>query len=568
MNIRFTLSIVLLVGVLAGLVLARRWPAFKRVSDRGGDWIGAAAPRLFALTTFMAGVILLWSGATPARAGRLGWLNDVLPLPIVEVSAYFASVVGVGLIILARGLQRRLDAAYHAAVWLLAGGIVFALASSLDVEQAVDLSIMLVVLVPARRFFYRKASIFEERFTPGWIAAIAVVLVGTVAIAITRYGSEALGPDVFWSFSIRDQGPRAERALALVAITIVAFTVARLFRAAPHRVAAASAADLAIAAPIIASSPRSSAVLATLGDKTLLFNEQKTAFIMYAVAGQSWVALGDPVGPVKESVHLISEFVERCDRAGGWPVFYRVQPQLLHLYLDYALAVVKLGEVARVSLPDFSLDGPQRRNLRRVWRKAVDEGCRFEIVKEEDYDRIIPTLRPISDAWLGEKNTREKRFSLGNFDPAFMKRSALGVVRKGDDIVAFVTLWCSGEKAEVESDLMRYNAAAPPGVMRYALIEAMNWARDEGYSWFNLGAAPLSGIRVSAVTPVWNQLSALVSKTGERYYNFQGLRNFKDWFYPEWEPMYLVSPGGTKRGIILANIASLISGSATGVFRK
>jgi len=108
--------------------------------------------------------------------GRLGWLNDVLPLPVIEVSAYFASIAGVGLIILARGLQRRLDAAYHATVWLLAGGIVFALASNLDIEQAIDRSIMLVILVPSKRFFYRKSSIFEERFTTGWIAAIAVVL--------------------------------------------------------------------------------------------------------------------------------------------------------------------------------------------------------------------------------------------------------------------------------------------------------------------------------------------------------------------------------------------------------
>jgi phosphatidylglycerol lysyltransferase len=138
--------------------------------------------------------------------GRLGWLNDVLPLPVIEVSAYFASIAGVGLIILARGLQRRLDAAYHATVWLLAGGIVFALASNLDIEQAIDRSIMLVILVPSKRFFYRKSSIFEERFTTGWIAAIAVVLLGTGAIALAPYGSHGLGPEVFWNFSIRAQG--------------------------------------------------------------------------------------------------------------------------------------------------------------------------------------------------------------------------------------------------------------------------------------------------------------------------------------------------------------------------
>jgi phosphatidylglycerol lysyltransferase len=568
MNVHLILVIGALVLVLSALSVGRRLPAIRKLSGRGGDWMGAVAPRLFAVITFLAGAILLWSGATPARAGRLGWLNDVLPLPIIEFSAYFSSIAGVGLIILARALQRRLDFAYHAAVWLLSGGIVLALASNLDIEQAVDLSIMLAILVPSKRFFYRKASILEERFTPGWIAAIAVVLIGTATIIIARYGTGGLGPDVFWRFGIGAQGPRAERALVLATIVLVAFAVVRLLRPARGATPVAAGPELAVAEPVVAASPRASALLALLGDKALMFNERRNAFIMYGIAGRSWVALGDPVGPLCESVHLIRQFIEQCDRAGGWPVFYRVSPPLLHLYLDYALAVVKLGEIARVSLPAFSLDGPQRRNLRRVWRKAVDDGCRFEVVCGEAAAELIPRLRPISDEWMREKRTREKRFSLGRFDETFIRRSPIGVIRRGDDIVAFVTLWCSGERAEVESDLMRYGAAAPPGVMRYALIESMLWARDQGYAWFNLGGAPLSGIQTGAVAPVWNQIGLAVRGVGERYYNFQGVRTFKDWFYPEWEPTYLVSPGGAARPIILANIASLISGSARGVFQR
>jgi phosphatidylglycerol lysyltransferase len=568
MNLRLVFAIGALLFVLSALSIVRRLPAIRKLSDRGGNWVGALAPRLFAITTFLAGAILLWSGATPARAGRLGWLNDVLPLPIIEFSAYFSSIAGVGLIILARALQRRLDAAYHASVWLLSAGIVFALTSNLDIEQAIALSIMLTILVPSKRFFYRKSSILEERFTPGWIAAIAVVLVGTAAIAIAKYGTYGLGPGVFWHFGIHAQGPREVRGLVLAATTLVAFAALRLLRPARLPTPLATAIDLSDAVPVVDASPHASAQLALLGDKALMFNDARNAFIMYGIAGRSWVALGDPVGPLCESVHLIRQFIERCDRAGGWPVFYRVPPQLLHLYLDYALNVVKLGEIARVSLPTFSLDGPERRNLRRVWRKAVDDGCRFEVLCGDAAVDVIPRLRPISEEWMREKRTREKRFSLGRFDDAFIRRSPVGIVRRGDEIVAFVTLWCSGERAEVESDLMRFSAAAPAGIMRYALIESMMWARDRGYAWFNLGGAPLSGITASVSSPVWNQIGLAVRGVGERYYNFQGIRTFKEWFYPEWEPTYLVSPGGTARPIILANIASLISGSARGVFRR
>ncbi len=528
---------------------------------------GALSPNFFAAITFLAGAILLFSGATPAREGRLGWVNDVLPLPIIEASAYFASIAGVGLIVLARGLQQRLDAAYHLTVWLLIGGIVFALASALDVVQAIVLSLMLLVLLPSKRFFYRRASIFEERFTPIWIVAIVVVLLTTVAIAVSHYGEHGLGPDVFWRFGDEAQGPRAQRALLVAAIALAAFAVARLLRPARIPPPAATADDLAVIAPVVASSPRASAQLVFLGDKSVMLDETRTAFIMYGVAGRSWVSLGDPIGPVAESVKLIESFAYEADRHGGWPVFYRVGPALLYLYLEYALSVVKLGEFARVPLVDFSLDGAKRRNLRRVWRKAVDDGCTFEVVPPERIDDTLPELKPISDAWLDEKGAREKSFSLGRFDSAFIAHCALGVVRQNGKPIAFVTLWRSGNKDEIEVDLMRH-ANAPPGIMRYALIESMFWGKQQGYALFNLGAAPLSGIRITTATPFWNQMSLAVRGVGERYYNFKGLREFKDWFYPEWEPTYLVSPGGSRRPIIMANIASLISRGYRGMVSR
>ena len=529
--------------------------------------VGSSAPNLFAASTFLAGAILLYSGATPARAGRLGWINDLLPLPIVEASAYFASIAGVGLIVLARGLQRRLDAAFHFTVWLLAGSVVFSLGSALDIEQAAVCSVMLVALLPSRKYFYRKASIFEERFTGGWVAAIATVLAVAVVSAVSHYGPRNLGPGVFWRFGDEAQGPRAQRALLMAGVALAAYAVLRLLRPARPEVIHAPATDLLAAEPIVAASARASAHLVFLGDKSVMFDETRSAFIMYGIAGRSWVSLGDPVGPVAQSVALIESFINEADRHGAWPVFYRVTPALLYLYLEYALAVVKLGEVARVPLADFSLDGPKRRNLRRVWRKIVDDGCSFEVYRAGTFDEIIPELRPISDAWLSEKGAREKRFSLGRFDQAFMRRSALGVIRRENKPIAFITLWQSGQRGEVEVDLMRY-AGAPPGIMRYALVEAMLWAKAEGYAWCNLGAAPLSGIKISHATPLWNKMGLAVRGVGERYYNFKGIREFKEWFYPEWEPTYLVSPGGTRRPVIMANIAALISGGIRGAFRR
>jgi phosphatidylglycerol lysyltransferase len=68
-------------------------------------------PRVLSMFTFLAGVVLLFSGATPAATGRLGLLDRLLPLTVIEVSHFIGSVVGAALLLLSQGVARRLDAA-------------------------------------------------------------------------------------------------------------------------------------------------------------------------------------------------------------------------------------------------------------------------------------------------------------------------------------------------------------------------------------------------------------------------------------------------------------------------
>jgi phosphatidylglycerol lysyltransferase len=95
--------------------------------------------------------------------------------------------------------------------------------------------------------------------------------------------------------------------------------------------------------------------------------------------------------------------------------------------------------------------------------------------------------------------------------------------------------------------------------MEYLFLQLMLWGKQEGYRWFNLGMAPLSGLEDHALAPLWNRLGAFIFRHGEHFYNFQGLRHYKEKFDPEWEPRYLASPGGFALPRILTNIAALIS---------
>jgi phosphatidylglycerol lysyltransferase len=349
---------------------------------------------------------------------------------------------------------------------------------------------------------------------------------------------------------------------------VLGFGLARLLRPAPYR-NVKNADILPEAVPtIVANSPAAAANLALLGDKQFLINTERQAFIMYGVSGATWVAMGDPVGPPVQWSELLWQFRQTADRYADRAVFYEVGHAHLHLYLDMGLSLLKLGEEARVPLTDFTLEGSGRKDLRYIHRKLAKQGCVFDIIAKENVTTQLDVLKSISDTWLKEKNTREKGFSLGFFESTYVGRFPTAVVRVQDRIVAFANIWDSADREELTVDLMRYLPDAPNSVMDYLFIELMLWGSAQGYRWFNLGMAPLSGMETHELAPLWHRIGNLVVRFGDHFYNFQGLRAYKDKFDPVWQPKYLAAPGGLSLPRSLADIGALISGGLKGILFK
>ncbi|XRD88168.1 bifunctional lysylphosphatidylglycerol flippase/synthetase MprF [Dyella nitratireducens] len=533
-------------------------------------WFNGILPPFFAGLTLVSGAVLLFSGATAVLPGRLELLSDLLPLPVMEISHFLNSVIGMSLLILARGLQRRLDAAYWLTLVLLLAGAVASLLKGIDYEEAGLLVLLAIALAPAHRLFYRRASLFDITFSFGWLLACATVLGCTVWLVFFSYQHVEYRNDLWWQFSFyHGNAPRALRALVGATGVAFLFALTTLIRSARSRPTLPDDAELARAMPLIKHYHSAQAHLALMSDKSLLFDPDGQAFIMYGIEGRSWVAMGDPVGRNDRArQELVWTFRERCERGGGWPVFYQVNPDDLDLYLEVGMSLLKIGEEARVRLEQFNLDGKSKKVLRNTVNKLARDGVRLEIVPQEQVPALLPQLKPISDAWLREKRVREKGFSLGAFDERYLSRTPMAVVWQNDKMVAFANMLLTESMEEASVDLMRYLPDAPPGLMDYLFVELMQWSKAQGYRWFNLGMAPLSGLQSRRQAPLWNRFGALIFGRGERFYNFQGLHRYKDKFDPEWEPRYLAAPGGIALPVVLTNVASLISGGLSGVVRR
>lgn len=556
------------IGIAAVLLVAReRLPQAKAIR-RAGSWAATLVPHVLAVATFLAGTVLLLSGAMPGLTGRLAMLATLIPLPVLEASHFLSSIIGAALIILARGIQRRLDTAYWFTAGLLCAGIVSSVLKGLSYEEALLLGILLAALASSRQHFWRKGSLVSGDFGPGWIAAIVAAFAGAMWIAAFAYKNVEYNDELWWRFLLADSVPRSLRATAGAMCVALLYGVATLFRPARVRPTRPTPDELAKARGIVAQSARISAHRALLGDKMLLFNAAGTAFLMYGIEGDSWIALGDPVGPDEEMAELVWAFREMCDRYAGRLVFYQVEEDYLSLYVDLGLTIYKLGEEGHVPLPTFALEGGERRGLRQAHNRAARAGLVFEVLPATAVDALLPELKTISDAWLEEKHTREKGFSVGYFDAAYLRRFPAAVVRLEGRIVAFANVLCSAGLEELSLDLIRARPEAPYGVMEFMVVELMLWGRQQGYVSFNLGMAPLSGVRGKASARLWNRFGEFIFHFGEHFYNFKGVRDFKEQFHPQWTAKYIAAGSGLMLPRAIADVAALIAGGYRGVVFK
>ena len=508
-------------------------------------------PSVLALGVAGAGVFMLLVGDLPGS-------------PALDVSAVTTSLAGLAALITARGLHRRLSSAWAATVALLAGVTVLAAAHGDPVLSAVT-AVLTALLVPARPAFYRGTPLARPR-NPLW-PVTAAVLVGA---AVWWHELSGLGGAVdapLWAASVSGESTGADR-LAIAAGTVgVLLGGRRILKPAAPAPRSACDVEAARVADIVARDGRCTSHLAFTGDKRFHFSPAGTAFLMYQVEGRSWVVMGDPVGEQAEFRELVWSFVEEVDRHGGRPVFYNVLPDHADLYRECGLSLAKLGEEAVVPLADFTLTGKARVNLRNCRNKSQRLGMTVDFVAPRDVAPLLPELREVSDAWLTHRNGKEKRFSLGAFDEEYVSRFPLVVVREEGRITAFATLWTGADGREVQVDLMRRLPDGPRTVMTFLFVECVLWARENGFTSFNLGMAPLSGLRTDATAPFWDRIGHLLWTHGEQFYNFKGLRRFKEGFHPQWRTCYVAAPGGLTLPNAMVNVATLVGGGIRGVVR-
>jgi phosphatidylglycerol lysyltransferase len=529
---------------------------------------GRIIVNLVALLALASGILNLASVARPFPSGRVARIEDLMPVGTVHLSRFVTMLAGIALVVVSLNIRKRKRRAYNTVLVMLLLSCVFHVAKGLDYREAFISFASLAALIPVRKYFTVRSG------RPGLGRTLAGV--GWVALVCAVYG--ILG---FWFFDRRQFGvvfsipgsirrtfefmlflddpaivPRTRLAhwfiqsLEVLSVFIIIYAVIKLYRPVLYRLREAPR-DRQTALELLRAHGRTSLdYFATWSDKSIFLTRAHDAFIGYRVSGNFAVVLGDPIAASDRVATTITEFADFCAESDWEPVFHQATPEFWNVYQTMGYRRLKLGDEAIVDLTAFTLDGRSQKELRHALRRLERDGYHLEYVEPPAPDEVIAQMKEISDDWLEHRGHRERRFTLGRFGERYVRETRLLVcVDANGRPVAFVNIVPSYRVGEATVDLMRQRFDAPNGVMDCMFVRLFTDFREQGFTRFSLGLAPMSGFQSDEVVGVEEKIVHYFFSRMNFWFNYQGLRRFKAKFATVWEPRYLVyrNPGDLPR---------------------
>jgi phosphatidylglycerol lysyltransferase len=523
------------------------------------------ARRLMAGLAGAAGILILLSTATPALAHRLALLDDLVPLPVVEISHFAAAATGVLLLALARGLARGYAASCSGVVLLLLLAAVSAILKGLDYEEAVVLGLVALLVASQRPIFDRPShgDWLEPRdLGVAFVAFLGFIIFGVFAHRVSAHhlASEIATyqyPATHWFALERSRFLRVAGGMLLALSAAAGYVLLRV--PVSFRRPGGDTIDRVLAMNADIGSETTPMMVAN-GDKDV-FVDGSRGFCLYRTIGPYLVVFSDPVvcSAAARAAFLdaLFRFAGEIDRR---PVFYQVSVNWIPPLHDRGYAFFKLGEEARVPLETLALQGHAGKEYRQFLRRAERDKVRFRVMPPYEVVKEMATLAEISADWLQAKRVRERQFSIGFFDPDYLRRFPCGVVEdQSGTILAFANMLQGPKHEELSVDLMRYRSDGPR-VMDFLFTSLMLYGKEHGYKWFNMGMAPLSSVGELRGAHARERLANVLFQHGENWYNFQGLRQYKEKFGPEWVPRYMAYQNPWEWPIAIGHVSALIAG--------
>lgn len=509
---------------------------------------------------FIAGLILLLSASVPGIVSRLKIAQDLLSFPIMNLSHQLSVAAGFLLLGLSRGIEYRVKRTYALTMGALVFAALFSIFKGIDYEEATFLIVVAVILRLSKGQFYRESYVMTWGKSIFDITLVVIMTSLYLVIGYSNLPSAKINiPSQLQPYVILDNHDLFNSAIIGLAIAFIIMLFGYLIsRPKKWTMMKSINQEAVITKHLSRFNACDLAHLIFLHDKYVFWNRQKNVLIMYQQYADKLVVLGDPIGEKADIADAIQEFHESADLHGFTPVFYQVSNEMLSYLHGNGYAFFKLGDEAFVDLEKYHPPGETLIESRNQLTFEQKEYV-FEMTKPPHSTELLTDLRKISDEWLEFR--KEKGFSLGFFDESYLNRVSLVLVKnRNKETLGFASLLpVYDQNPRLSVDLVRFTLSVPEKALEFLFLSLFQWAKQKGYTRFNMGMAPLAGTGLSKFSFLSERIAAQIYLHGHFIYHYQGLQELKEKYTEMGEPKYLAYRRKSSLPFTMLQITLLIS---------
>ncbi len=511
-------------------------------------------PKLAALAAGLAGLVNLFSAATPNIAWRDHLLLRFEPFDALRVTHAVAVPASLLLLVTAPYLWRRRQDALRLALVLLGALAVLDLLKGLDVEEAAGTVAVAGLLWLGRRSFCVRRDPVTLRaalWRAPLLAATGLLLCG-VAVWIAApesagFGSilRETGDALLWQvgpLDFHDELGGLDEAVGfaglftLLGCAFMVFRPLAVPRVFPDRELRRAARNL-----VRRHGDDTLAYFKLRRDEHYLFSADRRAFLGYRVETGVLLVSGDPVGPDEAIPGLLSELSVFAEMRGLRLAALGAGERLQPLWGQLGLRSLYLGDEAVVDTAAFSLEG---RPIRKV-RQSVTR------LEKQGYTARLQQLAELSDDELAELDGVSRRWRQDERERGFtMSLDALRQEDHGDSLVVtgrdadgrvrgFLHFAPSYGRPAVSLSLMRRDRDTPNGLTEFLVARGLELLRERGIEEASLNFSAFARL----IHSPRNRPERLVGRlllVGDSFFQIERLHRFNTKFFPRWEPRYLM----------------------------
>ncbi|TQM29535.1 lysyl-tRNA synthetase class II [Nocardia bhagyanarayanae] len=283
---------------------------------------------------------------------------------------------------------------------------------------------------------------------------------------------------------------------------------------------------------------------ATRRDKAVVFAPSGKAAVTYRVELGVCLASGDPIGVREAWPQAIDAWLKLADRFGWAPAVMGASELGATAYRRAGLSALRLGDEAILDTRNFSLAGPELKQVRQAANRLRKHGISVRIrrhsdIPAEEFAQIVAR----ADAWRDTETERGFSMALGRLgDPLDGDCLLVEAVNPQDRVLGMLSLVPWG-RTGASLELMRRDPQSPNGVMELMISQLALTSEQHGITKVSLNFAVFRSVfeeggRIGAgpVLRLWRGVLLFFS----RWWQLEALYRSNVKYQPHWVPRFFL----------------------------